>query len=48
MLKFIALIKSFFEEIFIDVYFGFSTEREQIILVALLIFVLSTMVFILV
>lgn len=48
MLKFIALIKSFFEEIFIDVYFGFSTEREQVILVVLLIFVLATMVCILV
>ena len=48
MLKFIALIKNFFEEIFIDVYFGFSTEREQAILVTLLIFVLATMVCILV
>ncbi len=48
MLKFIALLKSFFEEIFIDIYFGFSTEKEQVILVAFFLFILSVMVFILV
>tara|TARA_Y100001963_G_C6643228_1_gene382032 strand:- start:7 stop:153 length:147 start_codon:yes stop_codon:yes gene_type:complete len=48
MLKFIALLKSFFEEIFIDIYFGLATEKEQVILVAFFIFIMSLMVFILV
>ena len=38
MLKFIALLKSFFEDIFVDIYFGFSTEKEQVILVAFFLF----------
>tara|TARA_R110000824_G_scaffold5551_5_gene25639 strand:+ start:7001 stop:7147 length:147 start_codon:yes stop_codon:yes gene_type:complete len=48
MLKFLELVKNFFDEIFTDVYFGFTTEREQVMLVGLFIFIVSIMVFIVV